>query len=344
VISIRERKEIKIGRRTIGDDFPTFIVAETGTNHNGNVNIGIKMVEAAKRCGADAIKFQTIDADASYIKGTVAYNIYKKIRFTKNDWIRLKNAAAKNNILFFSAPADIPSVEMLADLDLKVIKISSGSMTNIALVRRIAELRIPVMISTGMAYLWEVKKTVSELQKRGVKDIIILHCTSLYPADNTQLNLNAIKQLREVFPYPVGYSDHTTKNLASIVAVSLGARVIEKHFTLKKSLKGPEQAFSYTPDEFKILINEIRYVEKIFGAYEKKPSQAELKIRDKNRRCLVANVNIKKGQVITEEMIGMKRPRSKPGLNTSYFGAVIGKRAKNDIKKNNPIYSDSIIR
>ncbi len=196
----RRRKNIKIGNFTIGDGYPALIVAETGTNHNGNVEVAIKMIEAARRCGADAVKFQTIDAEASYIKGTAPYNIYSRIGFVKDEWMRLKRAASKNKILFFSAPADIPSVRVLKEIKVPLMKISSSSMTNIALVREIAGLGIPVMISTGMSYLKEVKAVVSEIEKKGVKDIMILHCTSLYPAKAGQLNLNALMTLRETFP------------------------------------------------------------------------------------------------------------------------------------------------
>lgn len=336
------RRSIKIGRYVIGDSSPVFIVAETGTNHNGNIEIAIKMIEAAKHCGADAIKFQTIDADASYIEGTLPHGIYKKARFTKEEWLTLKKAASENKIIFFSAPADIPSARILKSVRLPLIKISSGSMTNIALVREVSGYGIPVMISTGMSYLSEVKRVVSEIEKAGVKDIIILHCTSSYPADNSQLNLNAIKTLRDTFAYPIGYSDHTTNDLPSVGAVCLGARIIEKHFTIDKGAGGPEQKFSYMPHELTSLIRNIRCIETALGSSKKIPSPLEIQTRDKNRRCLIANINIKKGDVITEDMVGMKRPLEKPGLNTAYFSKIVGRIAARDIKKNSPIYSPYI--
>ena len=338
----KTRRDIKVGKHFIGDRFPVFVIAETGTNHNGNIEVAIKMIEEARRCGADAVKFQTIDADASYIKGTAPYNIYRRIRFTINDWNRLKRAAFQNNILFFSAPADIPSVEVFKSVKTPLIKISSGSMTNIALARKIAELKIPVMVSTGMSYLSEVRQTVSELEKRGIDDIIILHCTSLYPARCNQLNLKAIETLSSIFSYPIGYSDHTTSDFPSIIAVSLGARIVEKHFTIDRRLGGPEQELSYVPKELKRWIRGIRDTEEMLGNFKKVPSQEELKVRDRCRRCLVANIDIKAGQVITEDMIGMKRPLAKPGLNTSYFKKLIQKKAKKAIKKGSPIYSGCV--
>jgi len=341
-ISNRTRKIVKIGKRTIGDRSPVFIVAETGTNHNGNIEVAIKMIEAAKRCGADAVKFQTIDADASYIKDTLPYNIYKHMKFTLNDWKRLKKAALQNNIIFFSAPADVLSVDIFKAVKLPVIKISSGSMTNIALVRRMAKLKIPVMISTGMSYLSEVKMVVSEFERRGVKDLIIFHCTSLYPAGPDQLNLNAIKVLRESFSYPIGYSDHTRSDPPSVAAICLGARVVEKHFTIDRNIGGPEQSFSYSAVELKRLVDNIRYIEKTLGDLKKSPSPKEFGVRDKYRRCLIAETDIKKGQIIGRDIVGMKRPLVKPGLSTAYFEKVIGKKSKKNIKKNFPIYSDCV--
>ena len=337
-----KRKNVKIAKRIIGDNSPVFIIAETGTNHNGNIETALKMVEKAALLGADAVKFQTIDADASYIKGTLPYNIYNNIRFTKNDWKRIKNAADKNNISFFSAPADIPSVHMLKDVGMPVVKISSGSMTNIALVREMAELKVPVMISTGMSYLKEIKGVVSEFEKKGAKDIIILHCISLYPAESHQLNLNAIKVLGENFSYPIGYSDHTRSNIPSIAAISLGARVLEKHFTIDRKLGGPEQEFSYDLDELKTWIDDIRYTEKVFGSFKKMPHTGEMDVRKKFRRCLVANRDIKRGEIIAKDALGLKRPIGKPGLNTIYFEKVVGKRAKKHIKMNQPIYEESV--
>jgi sialic acid synthase SpsE len=215
-------------------------------------------------------------------------------------------------------------------------------MTNIALVRKMAGLGIPVIISTGMAYIYEVKAVVHEFERHGAKDIMIMHCTSLYPAPAESLNLNSIITLRRTFKYPIGYSDHTTSNISSISAVCLGASIIEKHFTIYRKYGGPEQAFSYDMSEFKKLVEEVRYAEKALGSFDKAPSKEELKLREKYRRCLVANKNIKKGELFTGEIIGMKRPLSKPGLNTSYFERIIGRKAARYIAKDAPIYANSI--
>jgi len=337
-----KEKTIRLGRHLVGEGRPVFMVAETGTNHGGNIEVAVKMIEAAKRAGADAVKFQTIDAEASYIRGTLPHKAYGKIRFTKDDWMRLKRAANQNGILFFSAPADIPSVDMLKAVKIPVVKISSGSMTNIALARRMASLKVPVMISTGMSYLSEVKGVVREFEKNGVRDIIILHCTSLYPAEIDQLNLEAIRALKRTFSYPIGYSDHTISNIPSVAAVCLGAKVLEKHFTVDRRVGGPEQRFSLLPDQLRDWVEEIRCTETALGTGKKVPSPRELASRDKNRRCLVANTDIKKGEVITADMIGMKRPLARPGLSTASFVYVLGRKAKRDIKGDSPIYSTHI--
>lgn len=337
-----ERKRIRIGKKFIGDNDPVFIVAETGTNHNGRMDVALKMIEAARRMGSDAVKFQTIDADASYIKGSLPHSIYRKIRFTKSDWLRLKKAADANGLVFFSAPADMPSLEIFRDITMLLTKISSPSMTNIALVRKMAGLGLPVIVSTGMAYLDEVKAVVREFERHGTKDIMIMHCTSLYPAQAEHLNLNSILTLRKAFKYPIGYSDHTKSDVSSIAAVSLGARIIEKHFTIGRGYGGHEQAFSYDTGEFKKLVEEVRYAEKALGSFDKAPSKEELRLREKYRRCLVANRDIKKNERFTKEIIGMKRPLAKPGLNTGYIDEIQGKAAAKDINENEPIYSSSV--
>lgn len=336
------RKEVKIGSRIIGDSRPVFMIAEAGTNHNGNIDVALRMIESARQSGADAVKFQTIDPDASYIKGSLPHNIYRKLSFAKKDWLRLKKAAKANGLIFFSAPADIPSVELCRDIKLPLIKISSPSMTNIALVRKMAGLGLPVIVSTGMAYLDEVKTVVREFERHGAKDIMIMHCTSLYPAPAECLNLNSILTLRKAFGCPIGYSDHTKSNISTIAAVSLGARIIEKHFTIDRGCGGPEQAFSYDTREFKKLVEEVRYAEKALGSFDKAPSKDELSLREKYRRCLVANRYIKKDERFTKEVIGMKRPLARPGLNTGYIGKILGRPAAKDINENEPIYSSSV--
>lgn len=337
-----EHKRIKVGKKFIGENEPVFIVAETGTNHNGRMDVALKMIEAAARTGADAVKFQTVNADASYIRGSLPHNIYRKISFKKDDWITLKKAADANGLVFFSAPADIPSLELLRDVKMPLIKISSPSMTNIALVRSMAGLGIPVIISTGMAYIHEVRTAAREFKQHGAKDIVLMHCTSLYPAPPEALNLNSIVTLRRVFKCLIGYSDHTTSNVSSIAAVCLGATTIEKHFTIDRKYGGPEQVFSYDESGFKKLVEDVRYAEDALGSFSKAPSRAELKLREKYRRCLVANRDIKKNECFTKEAIGMKRPLTRPGLNTGYIDKILGKTAAKDINEDEPIYSSSV--
>jgi N,N'-diacetyllegionaminate synthase len=329
--------EIRVKHKTIGDRQPVFIIAEIGTNHNGHLELALEMVERARELGADAVKFQPVAPWASYIEGTEAHSIYSRTWLELEDWKRIKERAERCNLIFFAAPADLPGAEMMKTLQIPLVKISSPSMTNVPLQDAVAAYGVPVMVSTGMSYVGEVEKVVLRLNERGVKEIILLHCVSIYPSPAECLNLKAIQTMMQVFPYPIGYSDHSLGNTACWAAVALGAKVIEKHFTLDKTMEGPDHSLSADYEDFKALVAGIRHVERALGSGVKAPCELEKEKREVYRRCLVANCDVPKDTVIRPEMVGLKRPVGKRGLDTDFYYDVIGKRTVKDLKKDEAI-------
>ena len=330
-------KVVRVQGRAVGAGHPTFLIAEIGTNHNGDLNLALEMVQAAAASGADAVKFQTVCADASYIEGSFAYNVFKKIWLDCEQLARIKQLAEEKGLIFFSSPADLVGAQLLKELGPPAVKISSGSMTNIPLIRSVAEMEVPVFLSTGMAYLGEIEHSVLTLEESGIADIILMHCTSLYPAPDHTLNLRAIQTLQTVFRRPVGFSDHSLGHVAALSAVVLGAVAIEKHFTTDRSLPGPDQSFSADPDEFSTLVRKIRQGEQMLGSGFKRPVQEEIPLRKSGRRCLVATKDIAKGESITEANVGLKRPKAEPGLATDCYYQILGGRAARSIQKDEPI-------
>jgi N-acetylneuraminate synthase/N,N'-diacetyllegionaminate synthase len=329
--------EIRVKHKTIGGEHPVFIVAEIGTNHNGKLELALEMVERAKELGVDAVKFQPVAPWASYIEGTDAHAIYSKTWLESGAWEKIKERAERCNLIFFAAPADLPGAEMMRKLQIPLVKISSPSMTNVPLQDAVAGYGVPVMVSTGMSYVGEVEKVILRLNARGVKEIILLHCVSIYPSPAECLNLKAIQTMIRVFPYPIGYSDHSLGNTACLAAVALGAKVIEKHFTLDKNMEGPDHHLSADFHDFRALVAGIRNIEKALGTGVKAPCELEKEKREVYRRCLVANCEISKGTTIRPEMVGLKRPTGKRGLDTDFYYEVIGRKAVKDIKKDEAI-------
>ncbi len=334
--------EIKIRNKKIGGNNPVFIVAEIGTNHNGKPRLALEMIEEAKQAGVDAVKFQIVNPDESYVKKSPSYRIFKKIQFDLCTLKKLKQEAEKSKLIFFATAGDLSSLDLLLQLRIPAIKISSGCMTNVLQLRSAAMAKLPIIISTGMSYLREVKEAVSELEKHGAKNIALLHCVSRYPAEYSDLNLNAIKTLQRTFNYPIGYSDHAPGNLAAFAAVAMGAKIIEKHFTLDRKSKGPEHRFSDNPGELHDLVVGIRSIEKMLGSYIKTPTREEKADRNKIRRYLVFNRNLSKGSRLTRDDIGIKRIIQGVGLLPKYFESTIGKETVVNVKRDMPITSNLI--
>jgi N,N'-diacetyllegionaminate synthase len=325
----------------------TFIIAEAGVNHNGNIEIAKKMIEVAKECGADAIKFQTFKAEkviskyapkAEYQKQTTGeidsqLEMVKKLELSFDDFIVLKEYCDKLNIMFLSTPFDFESIDFLDDLGLEIFKIPSGEITNLPYLEKIGKLGKKVILSTGMADLGEIEDALDILTSCGTKkeDITILHCNTEYPTPYEDVNLLAMLTIKEALKVKVGYSDHTLGIEVPIAAVALGASVIEKHFTLDKNMEGPDHKASLEPHELKVMIDAIRNIEKSLGNGIKKPSKSELKNKDIARKSIVAKREIKKGEIFTEDNITVKRPGN--GISPMRWYEVLGKVALKDYKE-----------
>ena len=334
--------QFQIGQRTVGSGHPTFIIAELGINHNGDVDLAHKLVDSAADTGADAVKFQTADADASYVPGTPSHRVFSEAALSLEEYHGLVEHCQERGIVFFTTPGDWPSLEICRKLSVEVIKISSGLMTNLPLVLEAANIGVPLIISTGGAYLQEVGRVVHELESIGAKDFALLHCVSIYPASDDILNLPAIRALQEAYPYPIGYSDHSMGNVAPVTAVTLGACVIEKHFTLSRDLPGGDNFFSREPEEFTAMVRDIRACEQMLIGDGKRPQTSETDFREKFRRRLVANVDIAMGATLTADLVGLKRPLEPKGLTPEHYHDVLGKRTARAIRQHEPIDWDAI--
>ena len=333
----------------------TFIIAEAGVNHNGNMDTAIKLIDMAKKAGADAIKFQTFKSErlvtrstpkAKYQKantgsGESQLEMLKRLELTSDNFKRLFSYCRKKNIIFMSTPFDEKSADMLDRLGMGFFKIPSGEITNKPLIQHIAGKNKPVILSTGMSYLSEVEKAVRWIyeiwNKSGFnQQLTLLHCVSDYPAHAADINLYAMNTLKTAFGLSVGYSDHTLGIEVPIAAVAIGAKVIEKHFTLDKNMKGPDHKASLEPDELKAMVKAIRNVEKAMGDGIKRPTEKEDETRIIARRSLVAKRDLKKGDVINSGDIIIKRPGS--GILPEFKETIRGMKASKNI------IADSVIK
>ncbi|MFY9300359.1 MAG: N-acetylneuraminate synthase family protein [Candidatus Nitrosotenuis sp.] len=326
---------IKIAGKQIGQTQPAFIVAEAGINHNGNVRIAKKMISSAKDCGADAIKFQTFRAHDLASKSSKYFKIFEKVEIDYADLGELSDHAKREGIIFFSTPFSEEAVDVLADLRVPAFKIASGDITHIPLIRYVASKKKPVIISTGMSNFAEIDLAVRAIKSQKNDKIVIMHSVTSYPTPPSDANLRVINTLEHRYKYPIGYSDNGEGVLVPVIAVSLGARMIEKHFTLSKKLKGPDHYFSADPNELSMLVRQIRETEKILGDGKKIPQHSELENIQHARRSIVATADIKKGSKITSNNIAVKRPGT--GIMPLNFHKVIGSSARRSIKIDQPI-------
>lgn len=314
------------------------IIAEAGVNHNGDISIALELVDAAAAAGADFVKFQTFDPDllatpaaekASYqIRSTdkeeTQLDMLRKLALSLDDHKILKAHCSKRGIKFLSTPFDAASAEMLIELGVPAIKISSGDLTNLPLLRHVASTGIRMIVSTGMGTEDEVREAVATIREASSSDITLLHCVTDYPANPADANLLAIHTLSEKFCLPVGYSDHTPGLTVAIAAAALGAVIIEKHITLDRNLPGPDQQASLEPGEFTDMVQSIRVVEQSLGTGEKKPSERELKNLAAARRSLVAARDISIGAIISADDLAVKRPGT--GMSPRMFDEIVGRK------------------
>ena len=329
-----------------------FIIAELSANHNNNYELAVKTIESMAKAGADAVKVQTykpnsltIDLDTGYFaprteglwKGYTSWKLYKEASMPYEWQSKLKEISENLGMVFFSTPFDIEAVDFLETLNVPLYKIASLEIVDIPLIKYCASKMKPMIMSTGVAEIKDIELALKTCRQVGNNDITLLKCTSDYPASISNANLKTIPEMRKRFNVKVGVSDHSMENIVPIVATSLGATVIEKHFILDRNLGGPDSAFSLEPDEFEKMVKEIRNVELTFGDISFDVSDKD-KLR---RRSLFACKDIKKGEKITNENIRSIRPGN--GLHPKYLYEILGKRIKIDVKKGTPLSWELIL-
>ncbi|WP_141759798.1 MULTISPECIES: pseudaminic acid synthase [Clostridium] len=342
-------KSIKIGNKIISNESNCFIIAEISANHNHNIDIAKKMIREAKKAGADAVKLQTYTADTitldcynEYFQinqgtlwdGTTLHNLYKEA-YTPWEWHKeLMDTAKEEGIICFSSPFDKTAVDFLEKLHVPAYKVASFEITDLPLIKYIAEKGKPIIISTGIATIQEIEDAVDICKSVGNEQIILLKCTSAYPAKLEDMNLKTIPNISDTFDVITGLSDHTLGTTVPVGAVALGAKVIEKHFILDRNMGGPDSAFSLNIDEFAEMVLSIRDIEKALGKVNYTLSQKVLKNREFRRSLFISN-DIKEGEVFTERNIRSVRPGF--GLSPKYINDILGRVCTENLKKGTPL-------
>ncbi|MBU1632422.1 MAG: N-acetylneuraminate synthase family protein [Nanoarchaeota archaeon] len=366
-IDSKEVVQIKIGNKIIGKDQPCFIIAEAGINHNGSLELAKQLIDMSVEAGVDAVKFQTFIAEEEVTKKAqkVEYQkdnsendesyleMIKRLELNEEDHLILMNYCKQKGIIFISTPSEGKSAQLLQKLDVEAFKIGSNDLVTYPLLAQIATYQKPMIISRGMATKEEISGAIDTIKKSGTHEIILLHCTSNYPTNLSDVNLNVIKTLNEEFNVLSGYSDHSEGLQATIVAALLGAVVIEKHITLDKSLPGPDQVFSLNPIELKEMVSEIRkidllnYEERIerlnsieniniiLGNSDISVSDSEMKMREQTRKSIVAKNDLYKGEILNLDKLSFKRPAD--GVSAKYYQEFLGKTLKYKLSKDDLI-------
>lgn len=342
-------KIINIDGIKIGEGQKAFVIAEMSANHLQNYDRAIEIIKKAKWAGADAIKLQTytpdtitIDCDNEYFQikqgtiwdGTTLHKLYETA-YTPWEWQpKLKKIAEEEGLIFFSSPFDFTAVDFLEKMDVPAYKIASFEMNDIPFIEYIASKGKPVIMSTGISRMGDIQDAVDACRRMGNNDVILLKCTSAYPSPAEEINLNTIPNMRKAFDISVGLSDHSLGNCISVAASAKGACVIEKHMTLRRSDGGPDAAFSMEPEEFKEMVDNIRTVEKALGIVTYDLTKKQSNERQHSRSLFIVK-DIKAGEVFTNDNIRSIRPGF--GIETKYIKDIIGKKAKQDIKKGTPM-------
>ncbi len=334
---------VTINGVTVGDGHPAYIIAEASCNHNGSLATGKELIQAAKECGASAVKFQNYLAKDFVCKDNVMYDVFKSVEQKKEFFEELYDYAQKIGMTMFSTAAAIEGADEIEAIGMPAIKLGSSNINNFPLLEHVATKKVPILFSAGLATLEEIEETVRFFEDRGRRDILFFHCVAVYPARIEDVNARFIQTLKARFPYPIGYSDHTIGIHAAVASVCVGANMIEKHFTLDNKMKGPDHSFSADPKVMKEMIEAIREVEKALGTSERKLAAEEWGFRNTARRYVVANKSISKGDALTRDKLTTKKPGPKPGLEPKYLSALIGKVAARDILEEEPITWEDII-
>ena len=336
-----------------------FIIAEVGVNHNGDINIAKKMIDEAKKAGADCVKFQTFKAE-EFVSDTSQTYTYKsqgkevtesmiemfiRYQFKKEEWIEIVKYCESKDILFSSTAQNKSDLDFLMSITkLPFLKVGSDDLTNLELLSHYGSKNIPMIISAGMAYAYEIEDAVTAIRDTGNEDITVLHCISSYPTQSTDVNLKKIPVIRDAFNVKVGFSDHTIGNASAVGSVCFGVTVIEKHFTLDNDMAGPDHWFSINPNELEKYVDDIRFIEKALGNGQLKPTLKELLIRKIARRKIVAKYDIPKGKKILKENIDFKRidDQDNLGIDPKNLSFIINRTVSCGILKNETILLENL--
>ncbi len=319
-----------------------FIIAEAGVNHNGSIEIAKKLIDEAAICGVDAVKFQSFKAknlvtkvakQADYQKNNMGkeisqYEMLKSLELSYEDHIELINYCKDKELMFLSSPFDLESIDMLNNLGIEIFKVPSGEIENVPYLRKIAKTGKKIILSTGMSNLSDIEFALEILRGSGAKDISVLHCNTDYPTKMEEVNLRAMNTIGSAFSVEIGYSDHTKGIEVPIAAVALGAKIIEKHFTLDRNMEGPDHKASLEPNELKNMVDSIRNIEIALGNGIKALTDSEKKNIKIARKSIVSSASIKVGEIFTEDNLTIKRPGT--GLSPKMWDEILGKKAKKD--------------
>ena len=329
--------KIRIGDHLVGDGEPTFIIAEAGSNHDGKKEQAKKLIDIAADAGIDAVKFQAFKADKLFNTEETVKKL-KKIEF-KDDWYgEIFDYAHNKGIILLFSVFDEKTVDILSNYDMTAYKIASYELLHFPLLKKIIKKNKPIILSTGMANQLEVEKVIDWINSNGNNQIMLMHCVSQYPAQIDDVNLKSITALKK-YNMPVGYSDHTMGIYAALAAVAMGSNIIEKHFTISRSMKGPDHSYSLEPSELKEMVNGIRQIDRMLGVEEIQPTKYEVTQRQ-SRRAIYAKNDIKMGNVIKKDDLIILRPSPAGCLLPEELDNIVGKMATKKIKKGDLLKED----
>jgi len=322
----------------IGNDFPTFIIAEAGINHNGDLSLALKLIDEAKRCKASAVKFQYFKAEKLYKISDPMFNFFKKVELKEKDVISLIEHARDLKIECFFSVFDLEGIRFLSELGVKIFKIASSDLTFLPLIFKLIKKAKVIFLSTGMSEFVEIEEILRIFERENFKNLILLYCVSLYPPEPKDINLNFLEILRKKFNVICGFSDHYPENIFSLASILKGAKVIEKHFTLDKNLEGPDHKISADPKQFKKLIEDIRKIE---IALKEKKSERENKLKRYARRGMYAKEDISEGEILSLNKFDFLRPQL-DGIDPLEFFKMKNPKAKKCIRKGSLLKKEDI--
>jgi len=354
IINNSLNKIVKLGNKIVGDNYPGFIIAEAGLNHNGDISIAKKLIDEAVKCKCDAIKFQSFNPNSRVSAKVKSANYAEKADGLREDINEMFNRlslnekfhkeifsyAKKKKILIFSTPFDERSVDLLEKLNTPFYKIASVDAVNIPLIIKVGNTQKPLILSTGMCDISNIHDAVEAFKSTGNQNLILLHCLSSYPANEKEMNLKAINTLKQIYQIPVGLSDHFPGNEITMIAIGVGANIVERHFTLDKNFEGPDHILSSEPQEMKKIVKFCHSSDEILGTGEKKIQPSEYEVVNSQRKSLYAKINIKSGEIFTSKNTCVKGPAG--GILPKYLNIIIGKKSKKQINKDNPITWENI--